>query len=1197
MLCLTEDQFGAILESKLTRADEAAAWLHIADCAECAGVFNELAELRGDRTSFGNYKLIALLGRGGMGEVYLARGPSGRPVVIKRILGTLLDNPDILRGFLDETRIAARLRHPNIVRIDELGEVDGEWFVRMEHVEGASLFEVLKRAAEAQTFLPLEATLSIGSSIARALDYAHHALDAEGRSLGLVHRDVTPHNMLLSRSGVVKLIDFGVARAEQSLLRTLPGMIKGKLAYMSIEQAQGKLVDGRTDVFALGVCLWEALTGRRLFRAETEAQTMQRVFACQVSPPSLYRPEIPAEVDALVLKAVARAPADRFARAGDLAEAIETVIERGSMHGGASAIATFMGSLFSEPPLVEEEVSADQELTFTPALKTKTREATRAGRPSALAQAREKHAKKVAEQSDPAFSVESPMPSLLPDDEHALIGRAAELADVHQFLGNGARLITMLGPGGVGKSRLAREIARQQGSRFRGRVWFADLASTTNFETACVEMADSMGAALPSAGTPVEAMGGLLASRRDCLLIIDHAETLPAALGQALGEWLRLARGASFLVCSQVALGVADEQIYEVNPLPFENEGEVESDAMALFLERARAVNPAFHTGQAARSMVQKLVRKLEGIPLAIELAAAQMADASLETLEKVAADHASRAYKPMDEAFETTWSRLTSEERSALAQCTAFSAGFTADAAIEVLRWPGIRTVPHGERVLKVLHRLRATSLLRVGFSAKSRQPRYGMYESIRARVSQRLVKEETQARERHAVYYLTLGELLGPAAEKGAKVLDVLGVERENLMRAWEWWFAQGDDGPKNALRVLLALDAVFVVRGPYGAHLSMLDSVLKALKRPADRAPGLEARAKVLLSRGKLQEAELDLEQLLEDPVDVGSQGRAFAYLGSVRKQSGALTMAKELYERALKLLVQANDTRMRGRVLANLGAIAQEEGNPKAQQLYASALELHREAEDRRFEGVTLTNLAVLQQAGGDWASAEKSCAQAIAVHKEVGNRRSEGIAMTNFADLERDRGTNDLAVVLYRRAVKIHREVGNRRFEGICLLNQALLMLESSEYEKGRELLEEALELFEAVGDKRHGALTLAARGAMRAHVRERGAEDDFATARKRLVDSDVGFIAALEVYRAQVQFAEADRLEAAGQGGDALAWREAAGARIDSAVAPGELGSLAERFEHVRMALRVLKAWLVGVQATASTARDLPRVR
>ena len=284
-------------------------------------------------------------------------------------------------------------------------------------------------------------------------------------------------------------------------------------------------------------------------------------------------------------------------------------------------------------------------------------------------------------------------------------------------------------------------------------------------------------------------------------------------------------------------------------------------------------------------------------------------------------------------------------------------------------------------------------------------------------------------------------------------------------------------------------------------------------------------------------------------------------------------------------------------MQGRVVANLGAIAQEEGSPEAATLYARALELHRAAEDRRFEGVTLTNLSVLQQAGGDWSAAETSGTRAIAVHKEVGNRRSEGIAMTNLADLERDRGTNDLAVVLYRRAVKIHREVGNRRFEGICLLNHALLMLESGELRQGAELLDEALVLFRLVGDKRHSALTLGARGALRAHRREAEAEHDFKTARELLVEIDLGFISALEVYRAQLQFAEADRLEAAGESGDASAWREAAAARIDAAVAPGPLGSLAERFEHVRMALRVLKAWLAGVQANAATGRDLPRVR
>lgn len=1178
--CLTEDQLGAILEQRLGRADEAAAWLHISDCDECAAVFNELSEQHGNRTRFGPYKLINLLGRGGMGEVFLARGPSERPVVLKRILGSLLDNPDMLHAFLDETRIAARLRHPNIVRIDELGEVDGEWFVRMEYVEGASLFEVMRRVLEARLSPKLEVVLAIGSALASALDYAHHALDAEGLPLGLVHRDVTPHNVLLSRKGEVKLIDFGVARAEQSLMRTVPGTLKGKLAYMSLEQAQGRVVDGRSDLFALGVCLWEALTTRRLFRGETEAQTLQRVFAGQVPPPSLYRLDVPAEVDALVLKALARKPEDRFSRGAELVEAIDTEVGRLGLPSGAEAIAELMRVLFPQAGQVVG-LTSDEEPTAHDTAHSLEREATSPDGPSALAKARSAHGQKIARAND--LSAERDAPAQLPDDEHRLIGRAAELADLHQLIGYGSRLITLVGPGGVGKSRLAREVSRQQVSRFRGRVWLADLTGARGIEDVCLSIADALGVALPAAGAPVDSIGHVLASRRECLLVIDHAEVLPLALDLAMTEWLRIAKDASFLVCSQVALGNQSERSYEVTPLPLDSQGQTDSDAMVLFFERATALNPRFPTSRSARELVRKLVRRLEGIPLAIELAAAQMAQAPLESLsaaEDQSMSGGSNGFVPIDAAFDTTWSRLSDEERSALVQCAVFSGGFTADAAINVIRWSPDPSLAHPDQVLKVLHQLRAKSLVRVGFSPKSRLPRYGMYEAIRSRLVSRLPHHEAPARLRHAEHYLALGERLGPEAEKGASVLDVLSVERENLARAWEHWLGRPGDGPKQALRVLLALDAMFVVRGPYGAHLAMLDSVLSKLKTPEERAPALEARARVLFSRGRLADAAADLEELMAQPLEAGPAGRALAYLASVRKQEGALPIATGLYERALTLLEQADDTRMRGRVIANLSAIAQEQGSEHAARLGAEALRLHRLAGDRRFEGVTLTNLAVLQQANGDWEAAEQSCTQAIAVHREVGNRRSEGIAVTNLADLERDREANDLAVVLYRRAIGIHREVGNRRFEGVCLLNQALLMMEQASLPQAAELLDEALGLFQLVGDKRHAALALGARGTLKAMRKDATAVDDFEASKPLLAPTDLGFLSALEVYRAQLQYAEARRLEKTGQVDEAKAWREAAAARVESVTAPSELGSLAQRFEHVRMALRVLRGWL-----------------
>jgi hypothetical protein len=194
-----------------------------------------------------------------------------------------------------------------------------------------------------------------------------------------------------------------------------------------------------------------------------------------------------------------------------------------------------------------------------------------------------------------------------------------------------------------------------------------------------------------------------------------------------------------------------------------------------------------------------------------------------------------------------------------------------------------------------------------------------------------------------------------------------------------------------------------------------------------------------------------------------------------------------------------------------------------------------------------------------------------------VHRELGNRRSEGIAVTNLADLERDRGGNARAMALYRRAIGVHREVGNRRFEAICLLNQALLMMEMQTFEPARESLDEALGLFHVVGDKRHAGLSLGARGALRARLGDlTGAGSDFRAAKELLGEKDLAFSSAVDVYNAQLELAEAEKLD----GDEATTKRQAAATRVEATVTRGPQGSLAERFEHARMALRVLKVWM-----------------
>ena len=197
--------------------------------------------------SFGKFELIKRIGAGGMGEVFLARVPgSTEPLVVKRILPHLTENPRFLRLFLDEARIAARLIHPNIARIVELGEAEGAWYVAMEHVPGRDLRDLLRRMKERDELTPVEVVLRIGVEIAAGLDYAHKATDNVGKPLKIVHRDVSPHNILISRFGDVKLIDFGVAKAANKSMHTATGILKGKFPYMAPEQANAKKVDART---------------------------------------------------------------------------------------------------------------------------------------------------------------------------------------------------------------------------------------------------------------------------------------------------------------------------------------------------------------------------------------------------------------------------------------------------------------------------------------------------------------------------------------------------------------------------------------------------------------------------------------------------------------------------------------------------------------------------------------------------------------------------------------------------------------------------------------------------------------------------------------------------------------------------------------------------------------------------------------
>jgi serine/threonine-protein kinase len=261
-----------------------------------------------------------------MAEVYLALSGelSGYRtlVVVKRILPHLASNTDFIRMFLDEARIAALLDHPNVVRIIEVGHDGDEYFLVMELVQGKPLSAITRKAAKDMNPLTPALAAYIVAQAANGLGYAHDLVDSEGRALGVVHRDVSPQNILVSFEGAVKMIDFGIARALGRVSHTNPGGLKGKIEYMSPEQASSEDVDRRADVFALGVVLWEAVTGKHLFRRETELGTMRAIVDEPITPPSDITPVAP-QLEAIIMQALQKRREDRFQTAQEMAIALE----------------------------------------------------------------------------------------------------------------------------------------------------------------------------------------------------------------------------------------------------------------------------------------------------------------------------------------------------------------------------------------------------------------------------------------------------------------------------------------------------------------------------------------------------------------------------------------------------------------------------------------------------------------------------------------------------------------------------------------------------------------------------------------------------------------------------------------------------------------------------------------------------------
>jgi serine/threonine protein kinase len=312
-----------------------------------------------ESTRFGKYRLIDRIAVGGMAEIFLANQVDGEgletPVVIKRIRPHLSKHATFVKMFLNEARLAAQLNHPNIVQIHDLGKIGESYFIAMEYIFGRDMRSIIPKAEEVGIPFPLVYALRIASDVCSGLHYAHQKVDLYGNPLNIVHRDVTPENIFVAFDGTVKVLDFGIAKATNQVEQTRAGELRGKISYMSPEQCQGKPVDRRSDIFSVGVALYEWLTGFKLFTGESEVVVMRSITEGKIYAPSYFKADIPEPVEAILMKALEKDRERRYQTAAEMRAAIDSFLSTYEFTPTPLHLSNFLRQIFHDELHAEQD--------------------------------------------------------------------------------------------------------------------------------------------------------------------------------------------------------------------------------------------------------------------------------------------------------------------------------------------------------------------------------------------------------------------------------------------------------------------------------------------------------------------------------------------------------------------------------------------------------------------------------------------------------------------------------------------------------------------------------------------------------------------------------------------------------------------------------------------------------------------------
>ena len=957
----------------------------------------------------GPYHVVRELGRGGMGVVYHAYDPRlERSVALKFLPPVLQKSDEARQRFYAEARAAAILEHPNICPIYDVGESEGALYIAMAYCDGETLSQILERGP-----MPLQQAVDVAVQIAKGLQAAHEA--------GIVHRDIKTSNIIVTGRGEAKILDFGIAKMDTEEDLTKPGARLGTLHYMAPEQVRGEESSPATDLWALGVVLYEMLTARRPFIGSNYAAVLHSILKEEPQPIRWIQPDTPQWVENVVSALLSKEPKNRPSSAA-------AVVERLTAFDGRD------GLIGTRNPVVD------------------------------LSRAQ--------------------LPELLT----SFIGRSRELTQLEDLL-KATRLLTLTGPAGTGKTRLSIELARRVQASFPNGVHFVSLAAVTDSSQLASAIADELGIGVPTALNPLDALKTAL-RRRSVLLVLDNFEQVVAG-APVVHELLSACPEVKAIVTSRVALRVTGEHQFPVAPLSVPKQSNDHTEdveallrcaAVQLFVERARAADPHFELTTANARSVAELCVRLDGLPLAIELAAARIVLLSPESmLNRLRArfdllkdgprDRPAR-HRSLRQAISWSYELLNPEERFVFRNLAVFAGGASLEAAEAVCR------LSDDVSVLDAISALVEHSLIRQAPGDET-SPRLFMLESIRAFAHEQLeaTGELHAAQRRYAEYYLHFAEMAEPELTGPRQILwfNRLHDEHENLRAALNW--ARQHDSHM-ALRFGAALWRFWLARGHLREGRRTLEAICKAGEHCADtslRARALNGLATLLHSAGKIPEAREVLRGLAEslrNSNDEKSLAAVLNNLGWVEAELCELESSRVICEEALALNKKIGDKRGTALALNNLGWIAMYQSELRdAIRLYSESLGFRREIGDQRGIAFTLTNIAWCELQLGNLGRCSDLVNQALTMHADINDRLLLGWALIVDGSLHLRTGDYDRARRSFEQSRASWCEGGNRSVLAMAVLGLAELALAETNTDDAAALLQESMAIFEEIGGK------------------------------------------------------------------------------------------------------------------------------